>query len=623
MKRAEPSLGRTIQYSMGMYGVNMVIATVTTWLMYYYYPPLERQALGYPVLLHIGVFILIRNLGRIVDVIADPVVTYLSDKCRHPMGRRKPFIIYGTLPLTFFCIMIWFPLTPGHSLLNAAWFSLGVVGVWIFYTVVVAPYLALHPQLFHTESSRMRSSVYMSYFEVLALLVSTITAGMIIEAFDKQGLSLGGLSLNGFQVAAIIYAVTGALSFYIATWGIKEELQDEAEVVPFKFSEAMLLTFKNRAFIPYLFLMASVRITFSCIMLGIPYMGRSFFEVGETESSIMFALIILTAAAFFPITPKVLRRFGLKRTYQMALAMALIVMPLMFFTKSLPSFPMQSNISKFEDKIADYRLISQLNSSGDLLAFSGQKEQLCDICWWLRFRHAPLDEEKEALSRSGGTGMADFSSFRLSDSQIVQLELFSSSDWTTMAVSQPERFSQFSGLLPLLEQHTKYELRRDLEILQQYAKLTPEEQGLLARIATPDWFNELSDEKLMLLQEQIAPLMINFPTPVIWAFILYALMGIPAAFLLTGYRPLLGEIIDEDEKLYGYRREAIYFGMEALGTKSGELVANSIGAYIVFMVITRGLDSSFYLGFVAAAFLFFLTALISISFYPLGRPANE
>ena len=234
--------GRAIQYSLGNFATTIVVSTVTAWLMYYYYPPLEKQALGHPVLLGIGLFILVRNIGRLIDAFADPIVAYLSDKSQHKMGRRKPFIIYGTLPLVIFGIIIWFPLEDHSSWINALWLGFGLVGLWIFFTVVVAPYLALMPELVRSEKKRMWVSVIMGIFEVLAMLVSTFAAGALIEGF-QDGLDLGFISIpNGFQVAAIVFALLGGVFFLISIIGIKEPARDKSQIAPFSFFKAFVNT---------------------------------------------------------------------------------------------------------------------------------------------------------------------------------------------------------------------------------------------------------------------------------------------------------------------------------------------------------------------------------------------
>lgn len=56
--------------------------------------------------------------------------------------------------------------------------------------------------------------------------------------------------------------------------------------------------------------------------------------------------------------------------------------------------------------------------------------------------------------------------------------------------------------------------------------------------------------------------------------------GVPFAALLVLYNAILGDIIDIDEKNTGYRREAMYYGMEGLFTKT----ARGIGTVMIMLL---------------------------------------
>ncbi len=617
---------RTIQYAFGNFGVNMIVATFTTWIMYYYYPPLERQALGYPVLVHMGLFILIRNIGRIIDLLADPVVAYLSDRSTHPMGRRKPFVVYGTVPLILFAIVIWFPLTPDASMLNTLWLGIGMSGLWIFFTVVVAPYLALHPQLYRSEESRMKASAWMAGFEIFATIFSTFSTGPIIEAFDKTGLDIGITSLNGFQVSALLYAILGGASFFISMWGIEDTPVAEEDKVPFGIVDAIIKCFRNIPFINYSFLIMATRVAISCVLIGVPYLGRSYFEVGETEQSIMLGLVYVVSILCFPFTPMFLKKFGLRMTYIITLVAAGLILPLLFFTKSLPAFPMEGKVNAFKDKIANYELIEAISAKGDFLAFNKPelKERLFDSVTWLRLRHAPMEEEEKAIEKAGSVKVESFRDFRLSKEQIANLEVLEAKDWNETAKNDPARYKELVGLIPLFVRHAKYEIERDVVLLNEKSadRFDSEDKALLSEAANPAWFTSLTPDKIVFLREKIAPMMVYFPNPILWAFIIFGLMGLPTSILLTAHRPLLGEIIDLDEKLYGYRREAMYFAAEDVGDKMGEIIATTLGGFLVFKIVTQGLNPSYYLYFIVATAISFGIAFVAMLVYPLGKKGN-
>jgi len=61
--------------------------------------------------------------------------------------------------------------------------------------------------------------------------------------------------------------------------------------------------------------------------------------------------------------------------------------------------------------------------------------------------------------------------------------------------------------------------------------------------------------------------------PVGQGFVIFGLAALPLSISLVLYRPIVADVIDYDERLTGFRREAMYNGMEGLITKSASALA--------------------------------------------------
>jgi hypothetical protein len=287
---------------------------------------------------------------------------------------------------------------------------------------------------------------------------------------------------------------------------------------------------------------------------------------------------------------------------------------------------MEGKVETFKDKIANYELVQAIAVKGDYLSFNTpeMKERLFDSVNWLRLRHAPMEEEEKAIEKAGSIKVINFRDFRLTKEQIADLEVLEVKDWNEVARNDPARYRELLALVPLLLKHAKYEVERDVVLLNEKSsgRFDAAGKAALAEAANPVWYNDMTPDKIDYLKKKIAPMMIYFPNPMLWAFIIFALMGLPTSILLTAHRPLLGEIIDVDEKLYGYRREAMYFAAEDFGDKIGEIVATTLGGFLVFKIVTQGLTPSYYLYFIVATALSFGIAFIAMLVYPLGRKEN-
>ena len=90
---------------------------------------------------------------RVFDAFSDPLMGILSDRVRTPMGRRRPFILGGSLCLAAAVFLLFVPPGLGDSA-AVVWFTLTIFTVFLFWTVVTVPYEALGPALTSDYSER-------------------------------------------------------------------------------------------------------------------------------------------------------------------------------------------------------------------------------------------------------------------------------------------------------------------------------------------------------------------------------------------------------------------------------------------------------------------------------------
>ena len=80
-------------YSSTSAGVNLIFTTVSTWLLYFWAPPLDLARPHYLDVTLIGVLL---TAGRIWDALIAPAIGHWSDTIHTPWGRRRPFLIFAT-----------------------------------------------------------------------------------------------------------------------------------------------------------------------------------------------------------------------------------------------------------------------------------------------------------------------------------------------------------------------------------------------------------------------------------------------------------------------------------------------------------------------------------------------
>ncbi len=152
---------KKVIYSIGRIGSTGLITFVTLTSFYFY---LEFASVN-PLLNSI-----VHSLSRFFMAISGLVVGYMSDIFVHSkIGKRKPFILAGTLVLSFSFAMLYNPIIISikHNILllilyEFTWLTLIGIG----YSTLIIPYLALIPEI-SNPSERPVISFYQNIFNIL------------------------------------------------------------------------------------------------------------------------------------------------------------------------------------------------------------------------------------------------------------------------------------------------------------------------------------------------------------------------------------------------------------------------------------------------------------------------
>lgn len=102
---AEPSWPRKVGYAGAQLSGGLFTMAFMTLLMIYYSPP---GGSGREELMPITLTGFVLSFGRILDSFFEPVVAYLSDRTRSRFGRRIPWITLGSIPLCAFFFGLWY-----------------------------------------------------------------------------------------------------------------------------------------------------------------------------------------------------------------------------------------------------------------------------------------------------------------------------------------------------------------------------------------------------------------------------------------------------------------------------------------------------------------------------------
>ena len=183
----------TIAFPLGMIGLPVAI----------YLAPLYSGHLG------IGLGIVGAALigTRLLDFVTDPLIGIVSDRWRPSIGRRRVWLIIGTLTLGGGIYMLFCP--PGE--VNAVYFVVAVSFAYFGLTTLRLPYTAWAAELSPDYHVRTKISSTTQFFAIFGLLASTLVPAYLIAQYDASPVDI--MRALGW-IIMILLPITSTIVFF-------------------------------------------------------------------------------------------------------------------------------------------------------------------------------------------------------------------------------------------------------------------------------------------------------------------------------------------------------------------------------------------------------------------------
>jgi GPH family glycoside/pentoside/hexuronide:cation symporter len=277
-------------------GGNLYFTVVAFWLLNYLTDTVGLAA---------GLAGTVIMVGKIWDAVTDPMVGWLSDRTRSRWGRRRPYILFGSLPLGIMMLVMF--INPGLQS-QARLFVWGLLTFCLLgtaLTVVNIPYSALTPELTSDFHERTSLNGYRSVFMVLGTLLGAGAALPLVDLFASEN--------TGWMAAGGVFGAVMTVTALITFLSVREP---EAAGPPQKtgFMASYFLVFKNRTFLSLLaaFLLHITAVT---VVSGIMVYYFKYLYLREELTTPALLVLLLTTMVFIPVSVGVSRRIGKKHTY--------------------------------------------------------------------------------------------------------------------------------------------------------------------------------------------------------------------------------------------------------------------------------------------------------------------
>jgi len=255
-------------------------------------------------------------IGKFWDAFTDPMMGFISDRTRSRWGRRRPYFLFGSIPLLL--TMWYFFSAPDFSnsrTLGFIWATLALCLLNTAYTIVNIPYGSLTPEL--TKNFKERTSL--NGFRFSFAVIGTILGAAVV-------LPIIGLADNprtGYSWVGLLFGAIMAITILTTFFTVREPDHLHTPRPTQKFFSTFLAVFKNKTYmrlaVVYTFNLTGITFVQTMLVYYFKYLYKN-----EAMTTIAMLLLLGVAMICVPISVLVAKRLGKKRTYQLALAILAI-----------------------------------------------------------------------------------------------------------------------------------------------------------------------------------------------------------------------------------------------------------------------------------------------------------
>ena len=144
------------------------------------------------------------------DAVSDPIVGNWSDRTRNPKGRRRPFIMSGSILFGISIALLYVNL-PIPANAKIVYYIVVNALYWLALTTCVIPHISLGSELTDDFDERTRLRTWAASLMGFGTLIAVGTPLLLVDAYTK----LAGSSDAGWALSGVTYGVLTALVYQL------------------------------------------------------------------------------------------------------------------------------------------------------------------------------------------------------------------------------------------------------------------------------------------------------------------------------------------------------------------------------------------------------------------------
>lgn len=278
-----------VLYGIADLGIQALTAAIQFWLLFFYTDIAHID----PALAGTAMMV-----GKLTwDAVNDPFFGYFSDRTRSRWGRRRPWMLFGAIPLGL-CTWLMFSLP--ESLTGVKGFLAVLVTFLLFdtfHTMTSVAYYAMTPEL--TLDYRERTSLT-TVREVFTVLGYIVGAGITKLLADVIQSTFHITTRQSWSAMGATFGMVAILTILTTTLTVKERKRVDftpTTMPPFK---AFFTTFKNKPFMQLMAAQFMSSFSFTLLTTLLSYYVIYQVRMEEQLTLIMLLLLVSIGVFLFP-----------------------------------------------------------------------------------------------------------------------------------------------------------------------------------------------------------------------------------------------------------------------------------------------------------------------------------
>ncbi len=250
------------------------------------------------------------------DAITDPAMGVLSDHTRSAWGKRRPYIMVGSIACALLLVLLFWPPAMASQFGKFLYLLLLYVAVNTAFTVVNVPHAAFAGELADDRHERTELFGWRLLFSNAGFLLGTILPGALTSLEDSSGEGMAHVRALAAMGIAVVIVVTGGITVWatrgrdapaasLPPGGILRQLRG----VPAQLFSAL----RNKVFLPLLlgFVLAQAGRTLNASLAIYYYTGYLRLSEGQMAVAVL-GLFILVVTLSIPAWLAIAKKFGKK-----------------------------------------------------------------------------------------------------------------------------------------------------------------------------------------------------------------------------------------------------------------------------------------------------------------------